>query len=247
MQQALTKYKIGLLVIGLFTVAMVVVVLAQASAAKHDTDTYKTANTIADKLNGYTLDHETVPRSLSDANIDNPSTAITYTKLTDTQYKFCITYKTTSTNFDPGMLEGSLLLSGHTPEGFDGYTSQDYLVVPTAHKKGSNCQTINLAASFPLNETPTPQTTSDFYCGQPHPGGNTDDATVTSISANTNPATITVSLAGTSTYQLASDVKVLTVSCTPASLSEVLTGDSVRLIFDKPNSKTVAAVIDTSF
>src|ERR1700761_6201057 len=97
----LLKYKIGLLVIGLFTLGLVVFVLVQAGGTKQDAQTDKLANSMADQLNNYTDDNSVTPKTLQQAGITKTSPNISYTRESDTKYKFCATYKTTSSGFDP--------------------------------------------------------------------------------------------------------------------------------------------------
>jgi len=139
----LAKYKIGLLVVGIFTVAMLVMVLVQASATKQDIATDKIANGDADKLNTYTEQQYAVPETLRQVGITQNSSNISYTKLSDNRYKFCVTYKAASSNFDPSAVAGDLATGGSSFDWSTDTTSDSYLYIPTSHHKGANCQTID--------------------------------------------------------------------------------------------------------
>lgn len=158
MKSSLLRYKIGLGVIGLFLVGVLVFVLVQANVAKQDLQTTKRANEIADKLNSYVNDNDVAPESLADANISNLPDAISYRKLSDTSYEFCITYRAANngaplqtvvddatTNFDPYTGAG-----GSTPS-----SNATSLYISGVHAKGRNCQTIDVDAITPLNQYDT--------------------------------------------------------------------------------------------
>lgn len=148
MSQPITKYKIGLAVVGLFTVAITIWALAQAGATKQDNNTYNTANNIANKLNSYTESNDTAPYSLSYAGVNNPPSTITYTRLSDSSYRFCIYYKTASSNFDASSAESDLFTSSvsdsNSYSGSLDYGANGYLFIDTSHHKGNNCQVVNL-------------------------------------------------------------------------------------------------------
>jgi len=146
MQRALNKYKIGLLVMAVFTLVLSIIVLAQASATKQDVQTYKDASKVADKLNDY-VDSHGVPSSLQAARITDVPESVTYTKLSRDSYKFCVNYKAASGGFDATDVETSLLTAayGGGSSAYDDYYSKyqpSSLYLETSHKKGENCQTV---------------------------------------------------------------------------------------------------------
>jgi hypothetical protein len=144
--RGLRKYQIGLAILGLITVAMTILVLVQAGGIKADSKTYAAAQQAATSLENYIASKQVVPASLSAAGITDTSDTIKYTKLSDSSYKFCASYRTASNpSFSASDLTGSLLTAqyGAQPSaqsyGTDGQTT---LVVTSDHKKGDNCQTI---------------------------------------------------------------------------------------------------------
>jgi hypothetical protein len=139
----LFKYQIGLGAIGLFTLVLIVLVLVQAGAAKQDAKTDKKANEIADTLNNYVNSTGTVPATLQEAKVSDVPEAITYSRISDESYKFCVTYKVTSANFDSSAVALSLATGGKIDSGSFDYTDKSYLVIPSSHHKGKNCQTIS--------------------------------------------------------------------------------------------------------
>ncbi len=147
-QKSLIKYKIGLLVLGIFSVILLLLVLPQAAATKQDNDTYTKATNIADKLNTYVDIQQTIPASLASLAINNVPTTVSYHKLSDSSYRFCVTYKTKSIDFSPSSTESQLLsaaagsaISGSSFSSFSSDNSALYL--DSNHKKGPNCQTVN--------------------------------------------------------------------------------------------------------
>ncbi|HEY4161335.1 MAG TPA: hypothetical protein VGM08_04710 [Candidatus Saccharimonadales bacterium] len=151
--RGIIKYKIGLVVIGLFTVAMLVVVLVQAGATKQDTQTDKVANSMADSLNSYTDVHYNVPTTLREVDITKTSPYISYTRLSASKYKFCVTYKATSSDFDPSDAVGNVLMTGEGLGGGSTFPGDEIgddaalntdLYIPTSHHKGLDCQTIDI-------------------------------------------------------------------------------------------------------
>jgi len=152
MKATLLRYKIGLAVIGLFSLVMVVVVVSQASATKQDTETYHKASAIADKLQAYTDSKGEVPASLAAVDIADVPSTVSYHKLSDSSYRFCVTYKATSSSFDAttavnDTISGYYGTQGSTSENFSGFNgsgSDNYLYVSSSHHKGANCQTIKV-------------------------------------------------------------------------------------------------------
>jgi hypothetical protein len=159
MPRALSKYRLGLAVIAIFTLGLLIVVMAQASATKQDNTTDTQANKAADKISNYTDNYGTIPASLKTAGADKLSPNISYRKLSATKYQFCVKYKAASSGFDTTSVEQSLVTAamGQGTGGGGGYnyTSGDntYLSVPTTHHKGQNCQTIT---PYLYNSSPDP-------------------------------------------------------------------------------------------
>jgi hypothetical protein len=71
--------------------------------------------------------------------------SIKYTKTSDTKFKFCVTYKANSSNFDANQAVTDVVFGNYGKySSFDDSQSNEssYLYIPTEHKKGENCQTI---------------------------------------------------------------------------------------------------------
>ena len=144
----LRKYQIGLALLGLATIALTVVVLVQASATKSDTKTYEAAQKAATALENYTGSKQTVPDSLAAAGVKDVPDTIKYTKLSESSYKFCATYRASSTaNFSASDIATNVLLSQYGGSGASSASGENsdgsaFLIVSSSHKKGENCQTI---------------------------------------------------------------------------------------------------------
>lgn len=141
--KTLLKYKIGLGVILLFTIGMMVYVLMQTSAVKQDTETTKTARSIANKLENYVNTQQSIPSNLSTVGVNNTPSTITYTKLSPTKYKFCVTYKASNSGFNASSAVQDVT-TGYYSNRLQGgsYASKSYINISDNHKKGENCQTI---------------------------------------------------------------------------------------------------------
>lgn len=177
MKNSLNKYKIGLLVVGVFTLGMAGYVMIQAGAAKEDNETYKKATKIADKLNDYTL-RKSPPASLQAAGIQDVPDSVSYTRLSSTRYKFCVTYKADSSGFDASSVENQLLSSAYGTDSsynYDDYESS-YLYLDYTHHKGENCKTIKSYSSSIYDDPYYDETyNSDLY-------NSTQDSTTDSVS-----------------------------------------------------------------
>jgi hypothetical protein len=137
----LAKYKIGLGAISVFCLVLLIMMIGQSQGVKQDKATYAAATKAANSLNDYTL-YKGVPASLSAAGINAPP-EVSYKKLSASQYEFCATYKSASSNFNAATIETELLTGGAYSGSYDstgGGTS--YLYLGSDHKKGKNCQTV---------------------------------------------------------------------------------------------------------
>jgi type II secretory pathway pseudopilin PulG len=144
--RGLRKYQIGLAILGVITVAMTSVVLVQAGDVKADGKTYAAAQQAATSLENYISSKQSVPASLSAAGVKDLPGSITYTKLSDSSYKFCATYRSASNaSYSAGDLTSSLLTGQYSTQPSSqsyGTDSQSTLLITSDHKKGDNCQTI---------------------------------------------------------------------------------------------------------
>ena len=172
MPRSLSKYRIGLGLIGIFTLALLILVVTQASATKQDNVTYNQANKAADKLNNYTENYSLIPASLTAVGANNLSPNISYHKVSDTSYRFCVTYKAASSGFNTTTVEQNIVTAAAGQgTGFDSSaTDNTALLIDTTHHKGQNCQTIkpylyndggtSLPSNTPTYTPATPSTPS---------------------------------------------------------------------------------------
>jgi hypothetical protein len=135
------KYYIGFAVLMAVVLVSFIYAITQASAAKADHTTNQAIEDISGKLDSYAAANG-VPGSLAAANIKNAPSTIKYTKLSDSEYKICVTYKTAASGFDAGW--AGLFLGGIGDSSFGNSTDDSYFnpTVETKHKKGENCQTV---------------------------------------------------------------------------------------------------------
>jgi len=148
--KAMKKWRIGVLVLGLLSVGLLIFVIVQGVSSKSDRQTLKQATTIADKLNSYVSDNQTVPVSLSEAGINGVPNSVSYTRQSSSTYEFCVTWKTANT--DVSSTVQSDLYNATTNGGYSssnsstGYGSSGYqpsdLYIDSNHKAGKQCQTV---------------------------------------------------------------------------------------------------------
>lgn len=138
------KYYIGLGVLMLLALGFLVYAFTQAGAAKSDRRTNKTVEQISSKLDLSTATTGTVPDSLQAAGITDPAPTVKYTKLSATQYKICIEYKSAGNGFDAGWfsLLGGTVSAGTNDQSYSKSTDYFDTTVEYNHKKGQNCQTV---------------------------------------------------------------------------------------------------------
>jgi len=142
---ALRKYKFGFAVLGLLTLVLFVFVVIQGQATKADAATSEASQKVADKLESYITNKGSVPASLTAAGVTNAPDSVQYTKLSESTYKFCVTYKT-ATGFSSSDVTSRVLTSAYGINGSSSSSFTDtpssYLYVSGSHKKGENCQTV---------------------------------------------------------------------------------------------------------
>lgn len=262
MEKTLAKYKIGLAVLMLFAIAMTVLVLIQASSTKSDTQTNNSASTIADTLNNYVDTNDTIPATLAEAGVKSVPSAVNYTKISDSSYKFCVTYKGNSSGFDASGVATNLL-TGQLDPGSGGSSDNAVLTIDTTYHKGANCQTVT--PSF-ITPTPLPcEGTNGAQCisptnpsitlcdygpvqsggcslrcktavsgTTPGTGPKVIDGTVSNITGSGTSLVLTISDTKNVTHQIS--VNSGTVyddsSCTTLDSSNIQSGDEVRIVVD---------------
>jgi hypothetical protein len=171
MDKRLSKYKAGLAVLMVLALALVAVVLVQASATKVDTKTNNTASSIADTLNNYVDTNNVIPATLAGAGVKSVPSTISYQKLSDGSYKFCVTYKGNSSGFNAGGVATDLL-SGQLGAGAGDSSGNTDLTIDATYHKGANCQTVQPS----YITTPSPQPclgVKTALCVNPTPQGST--------------------------------------------------------------------------
>jgi hypothetical protein len=146
--RGIQKYYLGLGVLAVFTVVLVIVLLAMAGGSRQDAQTYKKANQIADKLNSYTGKNYKAPNSLDAVGVKDVPDTITYTRLSSTSYKFCATYKASQSSASIAESDFTAYRDLYTGNTFNGSDSAYYgsgigLDASTYHK-GENCQTVDV-------------------------------------------------------------------------------------------------------
>lgn len=143
MKSNLLPYKLGLGVVGLFTLILLVVVMIGAGNYKHDNVLNAEAGNISVKLNDYIDSHQIIPSSLSQAGINQPE-GITYTKLSDSSYKFCVNYRSNYNGFSSAQIEQQILNSGQGSATYSYNSNGASALYPsTFYHKGENCLTVN--------------------------------------------------------------------------------------------------------
>ena len=156
------KYYIGLLVLAAIVVGLLGYTLYQGGLAKQDKVVLDRATEIADKLNNYVSTENKIPASLSAADIDDVPEAISYKKLSDEKYKFCVTYKSASRGYGVGPTEvlTAALMQQYAAGAYDygdSYEPATLYVDSYGYTKGENCQTIKPYLSSSLDDTTNSQ------------------------------------------------------------------------------------------
>lgn len=170
MPPKLKKYAIGLAVTMLFVVGLSVWLVAQAGVVKADNEAYDAATKIADKLNDYIDSEQVIPESLSDASIHNAPDSVTYTKISEEKYKFCVEYKTNSSGMDTASLTTSVMTGLYGDMSSGNYPDDDKyeptsLYINYYHKKGQDCQTVKPYIAYSSSDYPKlpPSTSQKKY------------------------------------------------------------------------------------
>ena len=159
--KSLKKYYTGLLVIGVIILGMTIFVISQSGKSRDDEKTYKYASEIVDKVNTYMTSATAIPSSFYEMGIKDVQPTVRYQKVSDEEYKFCVTYKTQSGLVDLSMTNLAFSL---IPGSYSGYSDpsyvSSYLYLDIAHKKGENCINIKPLISAGFNQV-VPATGTD--------------------------------------------------------------------------------------
>lgn len=144
------KYYIGILALCVLVLGLTGYTLIQSAAAKQDVQTEKKAREIATKLNDYVRQNQEIPESLNEAGVSDAPKTVRYSKKSDKEYEFCVTYKSAKTYGYSGpetLLTGSITRDLGTEESYDDYYGgssykPSTLYLSYTYKKGENCQTV---------------------------------------------------------------------------------------------------------
>lgn len=167
-RSGIKKYYIGFIVLGIITLGIAIYTIAQGMSSKQDVETTKKANKIADSLNSYISKNRQIPESLDEADIKDVPSTVRYSKKSETQFEFCVTYKAAKSygsNDITSVLWGAALRdSSNTEYDYyeDNYTKGS-LSLPYSYKKGETCQTIEpyiLRNNYNYNQETTPTSRS---------------------------------------------------------------------------------------
>lgn len=160
-QKGIAKYYIGLIVLVVFAAGLVGYTIAAGNDAKSDKKTSEAVNKIAPALETYINKNYALPADLEELNVNNIPSTVTYKKISDEKYKFCVTYKSSANSFDGGLFSlfgGALYRSAYS--GSDYTASEEYLDTYKLifnHNKGANCLTVKPPAvgGYGYDETGT--------------------------------------------------------------------------------------------
>lgn len=141
------KYYIGLLALGILTLGLTMYVITIGLQSSQDVKTEKFANSAATTLGSYITRNQEIPASLSATGITNIPSTVTYNKLSEKQYKFCVNYKADKgygsgdiTNVVTGTLM-SQMYSGYD-DSSGSKAPETSLYLNYSHKKGEECHTV---------------------------------------------------------------------------------------------------------
>lgn len=146
--KGIAKYYIGVVVLVVFAAGLVGYTIASGSDAKTDKKTTEKANAVAMKLDSQISMDGKIPENLDALGVKDIPPTVTYKKISDEKYKFCVTYKSAGSAFDAGLFSlfggalygGALSAGAESYEPSEGYLDSYYLIYN--HKKGENCQTV---------------------------------------------------------------------------------------------------------
>jgi hypothetical protein len=206
-------------------------------------------------LNSYVETSQTIPGSLRQAGVKSVPKTISYQKLSSSSYKFCVTYKGTSSGFDaPGVVNNLMTGSSDMSSGgLSDNSDNNDLYISTTYYKGVNCQTVKSGIVPPTTSTSTARssTGTQSLCGYgaqiingcltrcSTPTQNTAeliiDGTVTTVS-NTNSSSMLFTVKDTKNalhqVSITNSTTFYDSSCTPTDPYNIQVGGKVRVIVD---------------
>ncbi len=142
------KYYVAAAVLIALCVGAIIYTAGQGSDAKIDKATNAAVEEFANKFNSYSYNVPGLPASLSAAGIHDAPSTVSNQKLSDSKYKVCFDYRQAAGGFDAGwtaLVSGPLLAGGGSSSSAS-YLGKGYFdsSVEFNHKKGPNCQTIQI-------------------------------------------------------------------------------------------------------
>lgn len=145
LQPKLLKYYLFFAVLLLVAVGAVVFTLSKATGTKADKATSAKMIEIAEKLESFTGSKGQIPETLDDVGVNNVSSAIAYTKVSETKYKICVTYNLDGTSFasrwSQFLASRIYKVQAGAPGGFSA-SFIDLYPLAFAYQKGQTCQTV---------------------------------------------------------------------------------------------------------
>jgi hypothetical protein len=127
------RYKAGIAGIAMILAGAIGLGLWQWHNTRHDSQTLSSANDIAQKLNSYTDTHKTVPADLKTVGVKSVSKDITYKRVSDSRYEFCVSFRTQTGFFGP--FGGDYYYADNQ--------SQSALYIDSYHNKGKRCEKVD--------------------------------------------------------------------------------------------------------
>lgn len=235
----LFKYQIGLGILGLITAGFMITLVVLAGSSKQDTKTYESATEIADKLNNYVSTHGEIPDSLQTTGMRDVPKTISYQKLDEKSYRFCVTYKTDSGTVDASTAINDALTGFYGGYNYGSYESDDYLFIDSNYSSGENCQTIRPMLSSDSNSGSywdENGLTTDTICGKSY-SFSLDRQEVKKLEGSK----ITVHDFIDTEYDLGANAKIYDANCKELSTADISTGNKVTLYFDT-NLSAITAI-----
>lgn len=153
---SLKKYYIGITVLILIAFGFLVYTITQSGGAKKDRATNAVVESIGDKLDNNISDKNRIPVDLAEAGITKMPPSVTYTRLSDSQYKICFYYYQANNGLDA---DWSSIVTAGLNSTQTGQSDHSYFdsSLEFSHKKGQNCQTVK-PVLFDSTFSPDPST-----------------------------------------------------------------------------------------
>ncbi len=220
--KGMTKYYVGLALLVVFAAGLVGYTIVSGADAKSDKKTTEAVMKIAPKLDEFVNTKGSIPDKLSEIDgVGSVPTTITYKKLSEEKYKFCVVYKTEASGFDAGVtgiftgaLYGSALSGADYPASESYF---DYYSLTYNHKKGENCQTVKPYLNTYKDDQTYYDSSSTDYGGSAVPAGT---------------ASVCVPSSTGYTAEGSGVIEVIDIPTKTISLAQNVTGKPAQIEFD---------------